>query len=224
MNFEAPADFARVAHLDRLASPSPSSPLPAHPRLGGDDTLWWKLSTIITCGTLAGAIIPELVKIFTSTESAHVREVVTASREGGASLNVLSGLVAGNFSAYWMGIVIVALMGVAYLVSLQGFESPHARPRGLRVRPRGLRLPRHGPGHHRGRLVRPVTDNAQSVYELSMIETIPNIKEEVKKDFGFDPTSRRPNTSSRRTTARATPSRRRPSPCSSAPRSSARRR
>ena len=81
----------------------------------GDGTLWWKLSTIITCGTLAGAIIPELVKVFTSTESAHVREVVTASREGGASLNILSGLVAGNFSAYWMGIVIVALMGIAYV-------------------------------------------------------------------------------------------------------------
>src|SRR5665647_184660 len=87
----------------------------------GDGTLWWKLSTIITCGTLAGAIIPELVKIFTSTNSGHVREIVTASREGGASLNILSGLVAGNFSAYWLGLTIVALMGIGFLVSTQGF-------------------------------------------------------------------------------------------------------
>ena len=79
----------------------------------GDGTLWWKLSTVITCGTLAGAIIPELVKVFTSVESGHVREVVTASREGGASLNILSGFVAGNFSAYWLGLSIVALMGIA---------------------------------------------------------------------------------------------------------------
>src|SRR5438045_8746707 len=73
------------------------------PDLGGDPSLWWKLSTVITCGTIAGAVIPELVKVFTSTDSAHVREVVTASREGGASLNILSGLIAGNFSAYWLG-------------------------------------------------------------------------------------------------------------------------
>ncbi|HUL52629.1 MAG TPA: sodium/proton-translocating pyrophosphatase, partial [Opitutaceae bacterium] len=86
----------------------------------GDGSLWWKLSTIITCGTLAGAVIPELVKVFTSTESAHVREVVTASREGGASLNVLSGFVAGNFSAYWLGLTIVVLMGLAYMVSTLG--------------------------------------------------------------------------------------------------------
>jgi K(+)-stimulated pyrophosphate-energized sodium pump len=96
------ADLGRLGrrHLRRL--------LPAHPDAGGDGTLWWKLSTIITCGTLAGAIIPEVVKVFTSTESRHVREVVTSSREGGASLNVLSGLTAGNFSAYWLGIAIVA--------------------------------------------------------------------------------------------------------------------
>src|SRR4029077_4486477 len=92
------------------------------PSLGGDDTLWWKLSAIISCGTLAGAIIPEVIKIFTSTESAHVREVVTSSREGGASLNVLSGLTAGNFSAYWMGLVIVTLMGIAYGVSTMGLN------------------------------------------------------------------------------------------------------
>src|SRR6185295_9199399 len=87
------------------------------PSLGGDTTLWWKLSTIITCGTLAGAIIPELGKVFTSTESRHVREVVTSSREGGASLNILSGLVAGNFSAYWLGVAMLALMGIGYIIS-----------------------------------------------------------------------------------------------------------
>ncbi len=106
------ADAPRVADLDRVGRPdlrrvvAPDSDA----RPDGDTTLWWKLSTVITCGTLAGAIIPELVKIFTSTESAHVREVVTSSREGGASLNILSGLVAGNFSAFWLGMGIVALM------------------------------------------------------------------------------------------------------------------
>ena len=122
----------------------------------GDGTLWWKLSTVITCGTLAGAIIPELVKVFTSTESGHVREVVTSSREGGASLNILSGFVAGNFSAYWLGLSIVTLMGDRVL------RRPPTRPVGaaddragrVRVRPRGVRVPRHGPGDDRGRLLR----------------------------------------------------------------------
>src|SRR4029079_14702521 len=94
----------------------------------GDGSLWWKLSTVITCGTLAGAIIPELVKVFTSTESTHVREVVSASREGGASLNVLSGLVAGNFSAYWLGMTIVLLMGIAFLVSTLGMGALMVAP------------------------------------------------------------------------------------------------
>src|SRR5207249_4644788 len=90
------------------------------PNLGADSSLWWKLSTIISCGTLAGAIIPELVKVFTSMHSAHVREVVTSSREGGASLNILSGFVAGNYSAYWLGVSVVSLMGAAYFVSTLG--------------------------------------------------------------------------------------------------------
>src|SRR5205823_11120942 len=89
------------------------------PRLGAGD-LWWKLGAIITCGTLAGAVIPELVKVFTSTESAHVKEVDTSSREGGASLNILSGLTAGNFSAYYMGMILIVLMGLAWLISTQG--------------------------------------------------------------------------------------------------------
>ncbi len=124
------------------------------PTLGGDDSLWWKLSTVITCGTLAGAIIPELVKVFTSTESAHTREIVTSSREGGASLNVLSGLVAGNFSAYWLGMAIVGLMSIAYLVSTQIPIGPDDRAGGVCIRTRGVRVPRDGAGHHRGRFVR----------------------------------------------------------------------
>src|SRR5205085_8275303 len=94
----------------------------------GDGSLWWKLSAVITCGTLAGAIIPEFVKVFTSTESRHVREVVTSSREGGPSLNILSGLVAGNFSAYWLGITIMALMSIAYMVSTAGLGSLMVAP------------------------------------------------------------------------------------------------
>ena len=126
------------------------------PDLGGQSDLWWQLSTVITCGTLAGAIIPEMVKVFTSTESRHVREVVTASREGGASLNILSGFVAGNFSAYWLGMAIMGLMAVAYGVSTMGGLGRADEGAGhLRLRPGGLRLPRHGPGDHRGRQLRP---------------------------------------------------------------------
>ncbi|MEI7528621.1 MAG: sodium-translocating pyrophosphatase [Elusimicrobiota bacterium] len=152
----------------------------------GDGTLWWKLSTIITCGTIAGAVIPELVKVFTSTNSGHVREVLSASKEGGASLNILSGLVAGNFSAYWLGMAIIFLMGVAYLVSTMGLGmlmmSPAIFAFGLvafgflGMGPVTIAVDSYGP----------VTDNAQSVFELSMIEGIPGIKEELKKDFGFD--------------------------------------
>ena len=122
----------------------------------GDGTLWWKLSTIITCGTLAGAIIPELVKVFTSVESSHVKEVVTSSREGGASLNILSGLVAGNFSAYWIGLSIVALMTIAYFVSAMGtsMSDTDAGAGRVRVRSRGVRIPRHGPGDDRRGLLR----------------------------------------------------------------------
>jgi K(+)-stimulated pyrophosphate-energized sodium pump len=151
------------------------------------DHLWCKLSTIITCGTLAGALIPELVKAFTSTNSGHVREVVTASKEGGASLNIISGLVAGYFSAYWMGLTIVALMGAAYYVStfgLAGFmEAPAIFSFGLvafgflGMGPVTIAVDSYGP----------VTDNAQSVYELSTIEAIPGIEAEIQKDFGFKP-------------------------------------
>ena len=154
----------------------------------GDGTLWWKLALIITCGTLAGAIIPELVKVFTSTESRHVREVVTASREGGASLNVLAGLTAGNFSAYWMGMAIVSLMSIAYLTST-GFPAGIMLDKTFAVFAFGLvafGFLGMGPVTIAVDSYGPVTDNAQSVYELSVIEGIPGIKEEVKRDFGFD--------------------------------------
>ena len=153
----------------------------------GDGTLWWKLSSIITCGTLAGAIIPELVKVFTSTESKHVKEIVTSSREGGASLNILSGFVAGNFSAYWMGLAILSLMGIAYLVSLQGLGAMMLAPAVFAFGLVAFGFLGMGPVTIAVDSYGPVTDNAQSVYELSTIEELPNIKAEIKKDFGFEP-------------------------------------
>jgi K(+)-stimulated pyrophosphate-energized sodium pump len=153
----------------------------------GDGTLWWKLSTVITCGTLAGAIIPELVKVFTSTNSAHVREVVTASREGGASLNILSGLIAGNFSAYWLGLAIMGLMTVAYLVSTTGLAALMQAPAVFAFGLVAFGFLGMGPVTIAVDSYGPVTDNAQSVYELSTIEQIPNISEEVERDFGFTP-------------------------------------
>ncbi len=154
----------------------------------GDSTLWWKLASIITCGTLAGAIIPELVKVFTSTDSAHVKEVVTSSNEGGPSLNVLSGLVAGNFSAYWLGLTIVALMSIAFLVANSSpimahlMLAPAVFAFGLvafgflGMGPVTIAVDSYGP----------VTDNAQSVFELSVIESVPGIKQELKRDYGID--------------------------------------
>ncbi len=153
----------------------------------GDGTLWWKLATIISCGTLAGAIIPELVKIFTSTKSGHVEEIVTASREGGASLNILSGLVAGNFSAYWMGLAIVSLMSVAYWFSTQGLATMMIAPAIFAFGLVAFGFLGMGPVTIAVDSYGPVTDNAQSVYELSMIEEQPGIREELKKDFGFTP-------------------------------------
>jgi K(+)-stimulated pyrophosphate-energized sodium pump len=156
------------------------------PNLGGG-TLWWKLSTIITCGTLAGAIIPELVKIFTSTNSGHVREVVTASREGGASLNILSGLVAGNFSAYWMGMAIIALMAGGYAVSTLGLGDIMVAPAIFAFGLIAFGFLGMGPVTIAVDSYGPVTDNAQSVYELSTIETISGISEDIEKSFGFKP-------------------------------------
>jgi K(+)-stimulated pyrophosphate-energized sodium pump len=152
----------------------------------GDGSLWWKLSTIISCGTLAGAVIPEVIKVFTSTRSGHVREIVTASRAGGASLNVLSGFVAGNFSAFWMGLVIVGLMSAAYGVSTLGLGALMLAPAVFAFGLVAFGFLGMGPVTIAVDSYGPVTDNAQSIYELSLIENIPNIKAEVKRDFGFD--------------------------------------
>jgi K(+)-stimulated pyrophosphate-energized sodium pump len=152
----------------------------------GDGTLWWKLSTVITCGTLAGAIIPELVKVFTSTESAHVREVVTSAREGGASLDILSGFVAGNFSAYWLGMAIMALMAIAYLVSTQGLGALMLAPAVFAFGLVAFGFLGMGPVTIAVDSYGPVTDNAQSVYELSVIEQIPGVEKEIKKEFGTE--------------------------------------
>ncbi|MFN7736518.1 MAG: sodium-translocating pyrophosphatase [Pirellula sp.] len=160
------------------------------PSLGGNSNLWWQLSTIISCGTLAGAIIPELVKVFTSTSSAHVKEVVTSSREGGASLNILSGLVAGNFSCLWLGLSITGLMAVAYWISTIGGSAGLG---GLMVAKEvfafglvAFGFLGMGPVTIAVDSYGPVTDNAQSVYELSLIEQIPNIKDELKSKFNLD--------------------------------------
>jgi K(+)-stimulated pyrophosphate-energized sodium pump len=153
----------------------------------GDGTLWWKLASIISCGTLAGAVIPELVKVFTSTKSTHVKEVVKSAQEGGASLGILSGFVAGNFSAYWLGLSMVALMAMGYFFS-QGpsmadqMLAPAVFAFGLvafgflGMGPVTIAVDSYGP----------VTDNAQSVYELSLIEDVPGIEAELKKDFNID--------------------------------------
>jgi K(+)-stimulated pyrophosphate-energized sodium pump len=158
------------------------------PVLGPNDdtTLWWKLATIISCGTLAGAIIPELVKVFTSTESRHVNEVVSSAKEGGASLGILSGFVAGNFSAYYLGMSMVALMSIGYYVSTMGLGSLMiAAPvfafglvafGFLGMGPVTIAVDSYGP----------VTDNAQSVYELSLIEHVPNIQSELKTSYNID--------------------------------------
>ena len=125
------------------------------PTLGDDPSQWWKLATIISCGTLAGAIIPELVKAFTSTESRHVKEVVSSAEEGGASLGILSGFVAGNFSAYYIGLAMVVLMSIGYLISTLNLGAHDARAGRVCVRIGGIRIPRHGPGHDCGRFLRP---------------------------------------------------------------------
>jgi K(+)-stimulated pyrophosphate-energized sodium pump len=186
MNFEAPltslvwiTSFVSIALTFVISSQ-------IIPTLGGDPTQWWKLATIISCGTLAGAVIPELVKVFTSIDSRHVREVVRADEKGGASLGILSGFVAGNFSGYYLGLAMVTLMSIGYLVSLGGLSHLMiAAPvfafglvafGFLGMGPVTIAVDSYGP----------VTDNAQSVYELSLIEQIPNIKQEIKKDFNMD--------------------------------------
>jgi K(+)-stimulated pyrophosphate-energized sodium pump len=186
MNFEAPlTSLVWITSIVSIAMTYAISSV-IIPVLDGDSTQWWKLATIISCGTLAGAIIPELVKVFTSTESRHVREVVSSAEEGGASLGILSGFVSGNFSAYYIGLAMVLLMSISYLVSLQGLSALMiAAPvfafglvafGFLGMGPVTIAVDSYGP----------VTDNAQSVYELSLIEAVPNIKQELKADFNID--------------------------------------
>src|SRR5579864_7236317 len=158
------------------------------PSLGsdGDTTLWWKLASIISCGTLAGAIIPELVKVFTLMSSSHVKEIVTSSEEGGPSLNILSGLVAGNFSGYWLGLSMVILMAVAFYVSTMGLGATMLAPAVFAFGLVAFGFLGMGPVTIAVDSYGPVTDNAQSVYELSLIETIPNVQQELRKDYNFE--------------------------------------
>jgi K(+)-stimulated pyrophosphate-energized sodium pump len=156
------------------------------PVLGGDPSQWWKLATIISCGTLAGAIIPELVKVFTSTESRHTKEVVTSAEQGGASLGILSGFVAGNFSAYYLGLAMVALMGIGYLITNLGLAHLMIAPAVFAFGLVAFGFLGMGPVTIAVDSYGPVTDNAQSVYELSLIENVPNIAQELKKDYNID--------------------------------------
>jgi K(+)-stimulated pyrophosphate-energized sodium pump len=193
MNFEAP--LTSLVWLTSLVSVAMTF-IVSYLIIGelGDGTFWWKLSAIITCGTLAGAIIPEVVKVFTSTESAHIHEVVTSSREGGASLNIISGLVAGNFSSYWMGLVIVTLMAIAFALSTQGLGALFPVP-GSTIDPSpvfafglvAFGFLGMGPVTIAVDSYGPVTDNAQSVYELSLIENVPDVSNQIQKEFGFKP-------------------------------------
>jgi len=152
----------------------------------GDGTLWWKLSTIISCGTLAGAVIPELVKVFTSTESRHVRDVVTSAQEGGASLGILSGFVAGNFSAFWLGLAILSLMSAAFIVSTFGLAGLMVAPAVFAFGLVAFGFLGMGPVTIAVDSYGPVTDNAQSVFELSIIEQVPGVKAELKRTDGMD--------------------------------------
>lgn len=153
----------------------------------GDGSMWWKLASIISCGTIAGALIPELVKFFTSTESIFVQNIVNSSKKGGTMLNILSGLVSGNYSAYAMGLVIMGLMGGAYMLSNLGLEQLMVAPSIFALGLVAFGFLGMGPVTIAVDSYGPVADNAQSIYELSLIEHIPGIKEEIKKDFGFTP-------------------------------------
>lgn len=156
--------------------------------IGGlPDGMWWKLSLIISCGTLAGALIPELVKVFTSTNARHTREVVVSSNQGGASLNILSGLVAGNFSGYWIGLAITGLMGVSFIISTMGLGQIMIAPAVFAFGLVAFGFLGMGPVTIAVDSYGPVTDNAQSVFELSTIEEIPGIEEELERDHGIRP-------------------------------------
>jgi len=182
MNFEAPlTTLVWLTSIVSIALTYVVSYL-VIPALAGDTTLWWKLATIISCGTLAGAVIPELVKVFTSTGSRHVQEIVKSANEGGASLTILAGFVAGNYSAYWLGISMVGLMGIAFVVSTTGLTLLMAFPAVFAFGLVAFGFLGMGPVTIAVDSYGPVTDNAQSVYELSLIEHLPNIVEELKKE------------------------------------------
>jgi K(+)-stimulated pyrophosphate-energized sodium pump len=155
--------------------------------LGGNTNMWWILSTIISCGTLGAALIPEFTKVFTSTKSRHVREIVSAGKEGGASLVILSGFVAGNFSAFWNGLVFFVLMAGAYFASTFGLDAIMVYPTIFAFGLVAFGMLGMGPVTIAVDSYGPVTDNAQSVYELSLIEEVPNVDAEIEKDFGFTP-------------------------------------
>src|SRR5436309_4591706 len=185
MNFEAPlTTLVWLTSIVSIALTYIVSYL-VIPVLAGDRTLWWKLGTIISCGTLAGAVIPELVKVFTSTESRHVQEIVKSANEGGASLNILAGFVAGNYSAYWLGISMVGLMAIAFIVSTTGLAILMAFPAVFAFGLVAFGFLGMGPVTIAVDSYGPVTDNAQSVYELSLIEHLPNIVEEIKREHNM---------------------------------------
>jgi K(+)-stimulated pyrophosphate-energized sodium pump len=186
MNYEAPlTSLVWITSIVSIALTYVISYL-IIPTLGGDASQWWKLATIISCGTLAGAVIPELVKAFTSTESRHVREVVSSAEEGGASLGILSGFVAGNFSAYYIGLAMVLLMSIGYLISTLNLGLLMLAPAVFAFGLVAFGFLGMGPVTIAVDSYGPVTDNAQSVYELSLIEQVPGIRQELKKDHGFD--------------------------------------
>ena len=178
---------------------------------GMGEDLWWKLSVIISCGTLAAALIPEFTKIFTSSKSKHVQEIVDASREAGASLNIISGIVAGNFSAFWKGLVMIGLMTVAYFAAAEGLDDYMVYPTVFAFGLVAFGMLGMGPVTIAVDSYGPVTDNAQSVFELSQIEQIKDIDKEIEKDYGFKPDFETGKELLEKTIPPATPSRRRPS-------------
>ncbi|MGB6884268.1 MAG: sodium-translocating pyrophosphatase [Candidatus Acidiferrum sp.] len=186
MNYEAP--LTSLVWITSLVSIALTFVVSYYiiPTLGSDSSQWWKLATIISCGTLAGAIIPELVKVFTSTESRHVKEVVSSAEEGGASLGILSGFVAGNFSAYYIGLAMVVLMSIGYLISNLSLGAMMLAPAVFAFGLVAFGFLGMGPVTIAVDSYGPVTDNAQSVYELSLIEHVPGIQQELKKDYNID--------------------------------------
>ena len=183
-NFEAPlTSLVWITSVVTIAATYPVTYI-LIPSLGGDPTLWWKLATIASCGTVAGALIPELVKVFTSTKAKHVQEVVASAREGGAALGLLSGFVDGNFSAYYLGLAVIVLMSIGYGVSTLGFDNVILASPMFAFGLVAFGFLGMGPVTIAVDSFGPVTDNAQSIYELSLIENEPGVAAEVKRQYG----------------------------------------